>query len=114
MEDYINEDEIAAQNKSDLHVVPMRMCVAALIMMPMAFYFFYDRVALFGYAFYFGALILSIFGIGMVKSAQNENPVINATQLRKLKLAKVLCIVALIINVSIILLYIILLSILNR
>lgn len=62
MTDFLNKEEITPQSDTKLHTIPMRLGIVSIIMLPLSIFFFYDRAALFGYAFYFGAIILCIFG----------------------------------------------------
>lgn len=105
MEDKIDIEELSEQNKTPYDAVPLRLGIAALVSLPLSYFFFQDGVALFGYAFFFGALIFAIIGLGLIRQYKNENLVLSPQQLQKFKVAKILLVVALVVNLSLLLLF---------
>jgi hypothetical protein len=97
MNDKIPEDELSTP-KSDYDNVSLKMGIASIIMVPLAIYFFYDRVAIFGFAFLFGSPILAIFGLTFLKGYKNDFVFFNAAQQKKFKITKIVCIVSLCIS----------------
>ncbi len=94
MNDILPEDELNTP-KSDYENVSLKMGIVSLIMIPLSFYFFYDRVFLFGYAFLFGSPILALFGLIFLKNYKKDFIFFNASQLKKFKRTKIICTVSL-------------------
>ena len=109
MTDLLNKNELTPQTETKLHTIPMRTGIVSIIMFPLSIFFFYDRAALFGYAFYFGAIILGIFGLVLIKQYKGYNPFINDVQIKKIKTAKVVCLIGTLVPLIIILIFLLIL-----
>ena len=105
MEDKIDIEKLAEQNKTLYDAVPLRLGIAAILSLPISYFCFKDGVVLFGYAFFFGALIFSIIGLGLIRQNKNENIVLSRQQVQKFKVAKILLLIALVINILFLLLF---------
>jgi hypothetical protein len=93
MQDYLDNEDISP-TKQAIHGTPLKMGIVAIIMIPLSFYFFYDRVYLFAYSFFIGSPLLAIFGLIQIKSLKEQNPTFNKIQLKMLGFAKIICVIS--------------------
>lgn len=97
MNDILPEEQFTTP-KSDYDNSSLKMGIVSLLMVPTAIYFFYLQAELFGMAFLFGAPILAIFGLVFLNIYKKDFMLFSVEQLKKFKIAKVVCIVSLCIS----------------